>query len=134
MRTDHGCSASSVARRYLERVSDDEVMHVFRVTVRGRFANLTDQAQAFLVRSQTDHEIFHSAYTPEGTFTYEAPIAFFNLRYELRASGPDAAGLVELEAVDETERFLTTMGIGWKNLRTDVVDMSTMTNDTRRPR
>lgn len=111
-----------------------EPTRVFRVTVRGRFAELTDQARAFLVRSQGDHDIFLSAYTPEGTFTYDAKIAFFNLRYELRASGPDAAGLVELEAVDEAERFLTTLGIGWTGLRTDVVDMSTMTDDARRRR
>jgi hypothetical protein len=115
-------------------MSDDGARRVFRVTVRGQFAGLTQQAHAFLVRSQPEHEIFRSAYTPEGTLTYDAQITFFNLRYELRASGPDAPELVELEAVDEAERFLTTMGIGWKNLRTDVVDMSAMTNDVRRLR
>ena len=65
-------------------MSDGEVIRVFRVTVRGRFADLTDRARALLVRSQADHDIFLSAYTPEGTFTYDAAIAFFNLRYELR--------------------------------------------------
>ena len=84
------------------------------------------------MRSQADHDIFLSAYTPEGTFTYDAAIAFFNLRYELRTSGPDAAELVELEALDEAERFLATMGFTAKNLRANVVDMSTMTNDLRR--
>jgi len=112
-------------------MSDGEVNRVFRVTVRGRFSELTEQARAFLVRSQVDHDIFLSAYTPEGTFTYDAAIAFFNLRYELRASGPDAAELVELEALDEAERFLATMGFTAKNLRASVVDMSTMTNNLR---
>ena len=46
--------------------------------------------------------------------------------------GPDAADLVELEALDEAERFLATMGFTSKNLRASVVDMSTMTNDLRR--
>ena len=113
-------------------MSDGEVVRVFRVTVRGRFSGLTDRARALLVRSQADHDIFLSAYTPEGTFTYDAAIAFFNLRYELRAAGPDAAELVELEALDEAERFLATMGFTAKNLRANVVDMSTMTNDLRR--
>jgi len=94
------------------------------VTVRGQFANLTEQARAFLVRSQADHEIVRSAYTPGGTFTYDAPIAFFNLRYELRASGPDAAGLVELEAVDEAERFLATMGHEIRTPMTGVLGMT----------
>lgn len=114
-------------------MSDDET-RVFRVTVRGRFAGLTDQARAFLERSLAEHDILLSAYTPEGTFTYDRAIAFFNLRYELRASGPDAAELVELEAVDEAERFLRTMGLGAKGLRTDVVDMSAMTSTLRRRR
>ena len=67
-----------------------------------------------MARSQPDHDIFLSAYTPGGTFTYDAAIAFFNLRYELRASGPDASELVESEALDEAERFLATMGFAWK--------------------
>lgn len=115
-------------------MSDSDETRVFRVTVRGRFADLTEQARAFLVRSQSDHDILLSAYTPEGTFTYDAAIAFFNLRYELRESGPDAAQLVELAALDEAERFLRTMGITAKGLRADVVDMSTMTNSLRRRR
>ena len=113
-------------------MSDGEATRVFRVTVRGQFSELTEQSRAFLARSQPDHDIFLSAYTPEGTFTYDAAIAFFNLRYELRGSGPDAADLVELEALDEAERFLATMGFTSKNLRASVVDMSTMTNDLRR--
>jgi len=115
-------------------MSDGGATRVFRVTVRGQFSELTEQSRAFLVRSQADHDIFLSAYTPEGTFTYDAAIAFFNLRYELRSSGPDAAELVELEALDEAERFLATMGFGSKNLRASAIDMETMTNDARRLR
>jgi hypothetical protein len=115
-------------------MSDGETIRVFRVTVRGQFSDLTEQTRAYLARSQTDHDIFRSAYTPEGTFTYDAALAFFNLRYELRASGADAPELAELEALDEAERFLTTMGFTSKNLRANVVDMSTMTNNLRRLR
>ena len=115
-------------------MSDGEATRVYRVTVRGRFSELTEQSRAFLVRSQADHDIFLSAYTPEGTFTYDAAIAFFNLRYELRESGPDGPALVELEALDEAERFLATMGFGSKNLRASVIDMESMTNDVRRLR
>jgi hypothetical protein len=111
-----------------------EATSVFRVTVRGQFAGLSAQSRAFLTRALADHDILRSAYTPEGTFTYDAALAFFNLRYELRASGPDAAALVELEALDEAERFLATMGLGAQRLRADVVDMSAMAADVRRRR
>ena len=86
------------------------------------------------MRSQAEHDIFLSAYTPEGTFTYDAAIAFFNLRYELRGSGPDSERLVELEAIDEAERFLADDGVHREEPAGYVVDMSTMTNDTRRLR
>ena len=112
----------------------EEATQVFRVTVRGRFADLTDEARAYLARTQADHDIFHSAYTPEGTFTYDVSTSFFNLRYELRASGPDAAGVVELEGLDEAERFLTTMGFGHQALKVTVTDMSVMSSNARRRR
>lgn len=101
------------------------------MTVRGRFADLTDQARRYLTRSQADHDIFRSAYTPEGTFTYDTAVAFFNLRYELRGSGPDAARLAELEGIDEAERFLATMGFGYAALKAGVVDMSELVDGAR---
>ncbi len=104
------------------------------MTVRGRFAHLTEAARGYLARTQPDHDIFLSAYTPEGTFTFDSGIAFFNLRYELRVAGPDAAELAELEALDEAEQFLTTMGFGFTALKASVVDMSTLVSDTRRRR
>lgn len=104
---------------------------MFRVTVRGRFDGLTEQARRYLTRSQAEHDIFLSAYTPEGTFTYDAAVAFFNLRYELRGSGPDAAELAELEGLDEAERFLDTMGFDHGALAVTVVDMSAMVDDAR---
>ncbi len=103
--------------------------HVFRVTVRGRFADLTDQARRYLVGAQGDHDVFLSAYTPEGTFTYDTRIAFFNLRYEVRASGPDAARDAGLR---EAEAFLNTMSFGFRGLTTDVVDVSAIWDDLGR--
>ena len=107
---------------------------VFRVTVRGRFADLTDSARTYLTAAQADHDIFRSAYTPEGTFTYDAGLGFFNLRYELRGSGAEAADLAELEGLDEAERFLTTMGFGYIALRVGVVDMSALVDGARTSR
>ncbi len=99
---------------------------VYRVTVRGRFSGLDEKARAYLLREQPEHDIFKSAYTTEGTFTYDTDIRFFNLRYEVRtAEGTDAAGKIGLA---EAEAFLRTLGYGFEKLKVNVVDTSTMWN------
>lgn len=101
-----------------------EVEHVYRVTLRGRFAQLEDSALAYLKREQPQHDIFVSAYTAEGTFTYDERVQFFNLRYEVRtAKGADAAGDI---ALHEGELFLRTLGYSHLPLKVNVVDTSTM--------
>ena len=96
---------------------------VFRVTVRGRFAGLSDETRRYLVRAQPEHDICVSAYTPEGTLTYDERILFFNLRYEIRCDGDaDPAVLGMAEAT----QFLETMGFGHTGLRAHVVDMAEM--------
>jgi len=95
--------------------------------VRGRFSALTDAARRYLVAAQPEHDIFVSAYTEEGTFTYDERIAFFNLRYEVRGqSDSAAAGRAGLQ---EAERFLATMGFGFQQLKVDVVDVTAIWND-----
>ena len=81
---------------------------IYRVTVRGRFHNLDDRTHAYLVRELPTHDIFVSAYTTEGTFTYDKQILFFNLRYEIRTHlGIEQA---ESDALVEAETFLRTLG------------------------
>ncbi len=113
----------------LERVSDDRAARFFRVTVRGRFADLTDQARRYLVGAQAEHDIFESAYTPEGTFTYDSRIDFFNFRFEFRERGDQPCEAAAERAIAETWAFLRTMGFGARDLKADVVDMSAMWAD-----
>lgn len=97
---------------------------VYRVTVRGRFRGLDDSTRAYLVREQPEHDIFKSAYTAEGTFTYDVAIRFFNLRYEVRtADGSERAGEIGLA---EAQLFLHTLGYGFEKLKVNVVDTSTI--------
>lgn len=103
---------------------------VFRVTVRGQFAELTDEARRYLTGAQAEHDIFVSAYTPEGTFTYDSRILFFNLRYELRSGAADASTPVAAAALKEAELFLRTMKFGHKNLRvTETADTTAIWDD-----
>ena len=103
------------------------IEHVYRVTVRGRFNALDEMSLARLAREQAEHDIFKSAYTTEGTFTYDSNILFFNLRYEVRtAEGMSDAGSRGLK---EAELFLRTLGYGFKQLKVNVVDTSTAWQD-----
>jgi hypothetical protein len=111
---------------YRATVLDDQPQRVFRVTLRGRFRHLTDQARRYLVKAQPEHDIFRSGYTAEGTFTYDAAIDFFNLRYEVRAGGDSPAQSAAEQAQTEAHTFLATMGFGHGDLKADVVDMSAM--------
>lgn len=99
------------------------IEHIYRVTVRGRFDALGEMSRARLVREQPEHDIFKSAFTTEGTFTYDTNILFFNLRYEVRTTqGSDEAGQL---GISEAQKFLRTLGYGWKKLKVNVVDTST---------
>ena len=106
-------------------------MQVFRVTVRGRFYELSDATRRWLVASQNQHDIFQSSFTQEGTFTYDPAIDFFNFRYEVRVEPSDAPPTeAEAHAIAsallETEAFLQTMKIGFRNLAAKSMDMSAM--------
>lgn len=108
--------------------SGAEATRTFRVTVRGQFRELTPKATAFLERSVEDHDVFLAKFTPEGTFTYDRALKFFNLRYEIREL--DAVGSSERaieRALFEAELFLSTMKIGFSRLRAALMDMSAMT-------
>lgn len=91
----------------------------YRVTVRGRFAHLSDEARRYLVRAQPEHDIFVSAFTTEGTFTYDERILFFHLRYEVRCGVDRDPSAI---AITEAERFLRTMGFGHTPLKAEPFD------------
>lgn len=99
---------------------------VHRVTVRGRFADLTPEARKYLEAARAEHDIFVSAYTAEGTFTYDARIDFFNLRYEIRSAAADPMADAATRGLDEASLFLRTMKFGHRGLKADVVDMTAM--------
>lgn len=92
------------------------------MTVRGRFHELSDRARTSLERALPEHDLFASAFTEEGTFTYDERLQFFNLRYEVR----DAVDAADAEAVAraEAETFLGVLGIGHRLGRVTAMDMT----------
>lgn len=107
---------------------------VFRVTVRGRFVDLTERARASLERSRPEHDIFVSSFTEEGTFTYDECLQFFNLRYEVRDAADEADALAFARA--EAEMFLRVLGIGHRLGRVSAMNMTDVASrrvDPERP-
>jgi hypothetical protein len=95
-----------------------------RVTVRGRFGELSDQTREYLRANQDQHDVSRAAYTAEGTLTYDSLIDFFSLRYEIRLGETDPDELAAAHAINEAELFLRTMGFGYRGLKTTVMDMA----------
>jgi len=104
----------------------------YRVTVRGRFHELSEDARAYLAKHRTEHDIFRSAFTPEGTLTFDDRLDFFNLRYEVRLTGDDASPARAVETAEaEAEAFLRTLRLGYRNLHSDVMDLRAMTEQRK---
>jgi hypothetical protein len=97
-----------------------------RVTVRGAFDRLSAAQRAELQAAQGDHDFLHTAYTPEGSLTYDdvALRPFFTFRFlrtaEEEKDVPDVAAQAELDAA----AWMEQRGYGYKNLTAQAVDMS----------
>lgn len=111
-----------------------QAVRVYRVTVRGRFADMREAARQYLVDAIEEHSIFKSAFTSEGTFVYDEAIDFFSLRYEVRIpGGPEGSEDAASIGTREAEAFLATMGFGYRNLKVSVFDVSAVWDDSSGP-
>jgi Family of unknown function (DUF6204) len=103
--------------------------HIYRVTVRGRFSQLSDGQRDRLVKTLDDHHLSHAAYTVDGTFTYDAALYAFSLRYEIRVSGEDPEATAAERGLAQSEGFLRTLGFGYHHLVVTTADMRSMWQD-----
>jgi hypothetical protein len=102
-------------------------MPIFRVFVRGRFADLADDVRARLLAEVEQHHAIDAArFTPEGTMTYERNLAAFTFRYELRSNDDDAEGDVLARATADATARLDAAGITYKGLRASATDMASV--------
>lgn len=110
-------------------------VRVFRVVVRGQFRDLTGEQRRALLAEAEAHDYLRSAFTVDGTFTYDRRLVSFNLRYEVRladetdgddsaGSGPRAAGDPVEIGLAHARTDLTSWGLAWKHLRATAVDMA----------
>jgi hypothetical protein len=106
-------------------MGDDRIM---RVTVRSRFGHLSPRASEYLRANQLDHDVSNSAYTPEGTLTYEAAIDYFSIRYDIRMGADDPDEVASDRGVDQAEHFLRAMGFDHRPLKAKVTEVADVWN------
>jgi hypothetical protein len=107
---------------------------IYRAVVRGHFSDIDAATRAALVAVADEHDYFHSAFTAEGTFTYDPQLVAFNLRYEMRFVPNDPSDRddtvtdaeVEAAAMKRTVAWLDAKGYGHKHLTVSVTDMASM--------
>jgi hypothetical protein len=101
---------------------------IYRVVVRGQFADLDEAARARLLAEVGEHDLMRSSFTADGTLSYDERLVAFNVRYEDRSpdDDPDPETTVVNRAMERTERRLTSMGVSGKHLRATATDMASM--------
>ncbi len=104
---------------------------IYRAVVRGHFSNLDDATRAALIEVADEHTYFDSAFTSDGTFTYDKQLVAFNLRYEMRFVPDDPSDTVtnsevEAAAIERATAWLNAKSYGHRNLTVSVTDMASM--------
>jgi hypothetical protein len=101
-------------------------LRIYRVVVRGRFEGLDDAQRRALRDAAPAHDIFESAFTPEGTLTYDHHLYAFNTRFDLRARGEreEAEAEVRQVALERTEALLAELGVRGTVTKVVVSDMA----------
>ena len=99
--------------------------HTFRITLRGFFDTLSDAQRSELLAAADQHDILRATYTPEGHLSYDLSARdAFTFRFlesdEEEADVTDATARAE----SATATWLTDRGYGFKNLRSQAVDLA----------
>lgn len=103
-------------------------LQIFRVVVRGRFDGLDDDDRERLRAVAEDHDIMVSAFTREGTLTYDHFLYAFNTRFELRADASPEENEAEVTAtaLARTEVLLAELGVRGREQKVTVTDMASI--------
>ncbi len=101
-------------------------LHIHRVLVRGRFADLDDAARARLLAEVDDHTVAASGFSESGVLTYDRTLGAFGFRIQVRTRGDNAEAEAQAIAVAEREAraALDRLGAGCGALRTSAGDMA----------
>jgi hypothetical protein len=103
-------------------------LRTYRVTVRGVFDGLDDDQRSALREQLAEHDLFSSAFTEEGTLTYDGQLSAFSHRVVVQVEAglqeeDDAHAAGQLSAMER----LDAAGLGYRRLRSAV----TCTDDVK---
>ena len=110
-------------------------MHIFRVTVRGRFDGLDEGARERLAAVAEEHDHMHARFTEAGTLTYDRRLDFFSFRVQQREREADHAGAAEASvhaaerAIEQAGAAVQAFGASFRDLRITSTDMADMWAD-----
>ncbi len=104
--------------------------HIFRITVRGRFADLDDAARARLRDALADHDVIRGGFSEAGPLSYDRSLDFFTFRYQVRERGED--GETAAEVVDRAQARteadararLAALGVGARDVKLHATDLA----------
>ncbi|SER70605.1 hypothetical protein SAMN05216188_11487 [Lentzea xinjiangensis] len=96
--------------------------HTYRVLVRGRFAELTDEQRGSLRERLKGFDFLRDAgFSEEGALSYDEKLDFFSYRVILTAAEkPDEAGLRRASTA------LDALGVDFRGLKAKVTDVDEM--------
>ncbi|MFJ8739455.1 DUF6204 family protein [Embleya sp. NPDC127516] len=97
----------------------------FRITVRGAFDGLSDAQRAELLARAAEHDVLRAAFTTEGQLTYDpAARPFFTCRFLDSGEAEEDIVPATARAPAGAQARLDERGYGYKNLKTQAVDVS----------
>ncbi|MCQ4042687.1 DUF6204 family protein [Streptantibioticus rubrisoli] len=97
----------------------------FRITIRGVFDGLSADQRAELLARAAEHDVLHTAFTPEGHLSYDlAARAAFTFRFLDSGEAEEDILAATERAEDAAKAWLSERGYGYKNLRCSAEDLS----------
>ncbi|MFB7630037.1 DUF6204 family protein [Streptomyces sp. NPDC056149] len=100
--------------------------HTYRVIVRGKWDNLTEEAQAKLLAEVDDHGLAQMKFTPEGSLAYDSALHAFSYRYVIVSDAEYGEAMAAALGEEKAEDALRGAGLGHRELRATATDMDTM--------
>ncbi|MGG2459683.1 DUF6204 family protein [Streptomyces sp. RGM 3693] len=100
--------------------------HTYRVIVRGKWDNLTEEARAKLLAEVAEHGLAQMRFTAEGSLSYDTALHAFSYRYVIVADAEYGEEMAAALGEEKAAGALRAAGLGYRELRSTATDMDTM--------
>ncbi|MYT30303.1 MULTISPECIES: DUF6204 family protein [unclassified Streptomyces] len=100
--------------------------HTYRVIVRGKWDNLTEEARTTLLTEADDHGLAQMRFTAEGSLAYDTALHSFSYRYVIVSDAEYGEEMAAALGEEKAQEALRVAGLGYRELRATATDMDTM--------